>query len=201
MMRIALTQLIISIFILTGCTGKEAKPTQYYVIDPGKYSNAPLTQKTDIKLEVIDLQLPQYLERFHIATREEVNRLRFSDTHQWAENFRKNLIRTLSRNLSSLLNTNDIATPLGRSASVADYRVQVYLEQFEQQIDNSISLVARWQVSSQAQSEPLGIYSADLKGGNELTEGDYDAMVTEMSQQFSELSRLIAKSILEHADK
>lgn len=200
-MRIALILLCISLLLLSGCMGKGTKPTQYYVIDPGAYTNSPLTQHTGIRLEIIDLQLPQYLERFHIATREEVNRLKFSDTHQWAENFRKNLIRTLSRNLSELLNTIDIATPLGRSASTAEYRIQVYIEQFEQDVDNSINLVARWQVSSAAQREPLGIYSVDLTGGNNLTEGDYDAMVSEMSQQFAELSKRIAESVIAEVEK
>ena len=71
-----------------------------------------------------------------------------NNIHQWGENLRKNLLRTMSRTLSQLLSTLDIGTPLNRSASLPDYRVQIHIEQFELESNDKVKLVARWQLSS-----------------------------------------------------
>ena len=55
---------------------------------------------------------------------------------------RKNLLRTMARNLSKLLTTIDIGTPLNRSASTPDYRIQIYIDQFEQDIDKKVKVLS-----------------------------------------------------------
>ena len=101
----------------------------------------------------------------------------------------------MSRNLSRLLSTQDIGTPLKRSSSLPDYRVQIYIEQFEQDIDHKVKLSARWQISENESSEPLGIYSQEMVS-SEIEGDDYDQMVTLMRQLYGELSSKIAESII-----
>jgi uncharacterized lipoprotein YmbA len=153
-----------------------------------------------LAIEIIDVHIPQYLERFHIATRIGENRLKFSETNQWGENLRKNLMRTLSRNLARLLSTQDIGTPLNRSSSLPDYRVQLYIEQFELGIDNKVRLAARWQISATDTMEPLAIYNEEMSGA-EVEQDNYEQMVTSMRQLFGELSMKIAESILAEENK
>ena len=183
--------------ILTGCfgSGGEKIATRYYLIDPIESEPLNFTSEHPLAVEIIDVHLPQYLERFHIATRVGDNRLKFSESNQWGENLRKNLMRTMSRNLSRLLSTQDIGTPLKRSSSLPDYRVQIYIEQFEQDIDHKVKLSARWQISENESSEPLGIYSQEMVS-SEIEGDDYDQMVTLMRQLYGELSSKIAESII-----
>ena len=184
------------LILLVACSGGGNKvPTKYYLIDPVEYDALNFPSDKSLAIEIIDVHIPQYLERFHIATRVGVNRLKFSESNQWGENLRKNLMRTLSRNLSILLATQDISTPLNRSSSLPDYRVQLYIEQFELNVDQKVRLAARWQISATDIPEPLAIHNLEMVG-SEIKTNDYDQMVTSMRQLYGELSSKIAESIL-----
>lgn len=194
------------VIFLSACAGNTSKATRYYLIDPVVYDSnralAPskevslLSDDRPLRIEVIDLHIPQYLERFQIATRTGQGRLAFSDSHQWGENLRKNLLRTLARNLSRVLATHDIGTPLNRSASQPDYRLQVYIEQFEQDIDNTVKLMARWQLTKTGQQEPIGIFALELQGDEAMAANNYDEMVAVMRTLYGQLSEKIATTIL-----
>lgn len=149
-----------------------------------------------MSIEIINLQIPQYLERFHIATRSSESQLEFSESHQWGENLRKNLLRTMARNLSALLSTMDIGTPLNRSASSPDYRVQIHIEQFEQESNNKVKLVARWQLSGKTQTKPSSVFSATLQDEETIVEENYEQIVSVMRQLYGKLSERIAETIL-----
>ena len=192
-------KIIISLFLvclMTGCLGSRSTiPIHYYLIDPVEYSSSSFKTDKPLSIEIISLHIPQYLERFHIAKRVSKSQLDFSETHQWGENLRKNLLRTMSRNLSQLLSTLDIGTPLNRSASLPDYRIQIHIEQFELESNNKVKLVARWQLSSRNKSKPLGVFSAKLQGEKTIKKGNYEQMVSVMRQLYGDLCERIAKTI------
>ena len=196
-----LYKIIISLYLaslLSGCSGVISSTTQirYYLIDPVEYPTISFKTANPLRIEIISLHIPQYLERFHIATRSSESQIGFSESHQWGENLRKNLLRTISRNLSALLSTLDIGTPLNRSASLPDYRVQVHIEQFELESNKKVNLVARWQLSEGTQSKPLGVFSANLQGQEIIKERDYEQMVSVMRALYGELCQRIAKTII-----
>ena len=199
-MRSPLSKIIASVFLaclLYGCSGvSSTAPIRYYLVDPIKYPKEPFKADRSLSIEIISLHIPQYLERFHIATRTSKSQLEFSEAHQWGENLRKNLLRTMSRNLSALLSTLDIGTPLNRSASLPDYRVQIHIEQFELESNQKVKLVARWQLSSKAQSKPLGVFNAELQGEETIKKGNYEQMVLVMRQLYGDLCERIAKTII-----
>ncbi len=199
-LKIVFSSLMLVIFLLACSGGGNKVATKYYLIDPVEYDALNVTSDKPLAIEIIDVHIPQYLERFHIATRIGENRLKFSESNQWGENLRKNLMRTLSRNLSRLLSTQDIGTPLNRSSSLPDYRVQLYIEQFELGIDNKVRLAARWQISATSTMEPLAIYNEEMSGA-EVEQDNYEQMVTSMRQLFGELSMKIAESILAEENK
>jgi len=189
------------VLLLAACSGGGNKvPTKYYLIDPVDSGALNFTSDKPLAIEIIDVHIPQYLERFHIAKRVGVNRLKFSESNQWGENLRKNLMRTLSRNLSILLSTQDISTPLNRSSSLPDYRVQLYIEQFELDVDQKVKPAARWQISATDTLEPLAIHNQEMVGST-IQANDYDQMVTSMRQLYGELSMKVAESILAKENK
>lgn len=199
-LKLVFSALMLAIF-LAACSGGGNKiATKYYLIDPVEYDALNFTSDKPLAIEIIDVHIPQYLERFHIATRIGENRLKFSETNQWGENLRKNLMRTLSRNLSRLLSTQDIGTPLNRSSSSPDYRVQVYIEQFELEIGQRVSLAARWQISAAEMPQPLVIQNEEMLG-TVIEEDNYEQMVTSMRQLYGELSLKVAESILAEENK
>jgi len=193
--------LIFICLLLASCFGGGDKIiTRYYLVDPIDNNSSLLQADNILSIEIIDVHIPQYLDRFHMVTRDSANSLHFSESHQWAENLRENLMRTMARNLSTLLSTSDISTSLMRSSSLPDYRLLIYIEQFELDIDGKVKLSARWQLTG-TETTPLGIHNADLISSLIIEDGDYEQMVITMRELYGELSNLIAESILAEENK
>ena len=183
--------------MFAGCFGGgESIMVRYYVVDPVDPGIIPFVSDQPLAIEIIDVNIPQYLQRFHMATRIGENRLRFSESNQWGENLRKNLMRTMALNLSALLSTTDVSTPLNRSSSLPDYRIHIHIDQFEQDSDGNVKLLARWQLSDDMDSAPLGVYSADLESPEVVAQGDYDQMVSIMQDLYGQLSGKIAETVI-----
>ena len=190
--------LLLLIVGLQGCFGgSKTVPVRYYLIDPVTYPATSIKAVRQMSIAIVDLHIPQYLQRFHIAKRVGESQLTFSDNHQWGESLRKNLLRTLARNLSFLLSTSDIATPLNRTASAPDYHVQVYIEQFELDSDAKVKLIARWQLSSLSSGQTSPIKSFMRESQTVIEAGNYEQMVSAMRELFADLSQQIADSLIE----
>lgn len=179
--------LLVLVILLVGCSGS-APVTHYYVIDP---VNAEAIADIDGRsVQILDLKLPQYLERFQIARRQSSNQLTFASNQQWSENLRKNLYRTMTRNLSDLLGTADVGSAISRSLSAPDYLIRVSIEAFEQGTDGRVVIAARYQISN-AVGEVLTTERFDGSSSKD-TGDDYAEMVAELQQLFGDLCRDIA---------
>ena len=94
--------ILLLIFITGGsliCSCVSRGPdTRFYILDPLPLT-APLVENADpentMSIEIASLRLPQYLERPQIVTRDEGNRLKMAELHQWGGNLRKNMIRVI----------------------------------------------------------------------------------------------------------
>ncbi len=193
------TAALLIAFALAGCMGGGGSSIRYYLIDPVDLSVPGEAQGRGLSIEITDLHIPQYLERFQIVTRDLENRLHLSENNQWGENLRKNLLRTLAQNLAVHLSTIDIGTPLNRSASLPDYRIQIYISQFERDTDGIVRLAARWQISDGSENV-LGMHSAVLDSGTGIEENNYGAIVSSMQDLFGKLSARIAETVMDDED-
>lgn len=180
---------------LSGCLGKGGTTTRYYLVDPVPVSAAePAAQP--LSVEIMDLHIPQYLEKFQIATRSGANGIVYAEYHQWGESLRKNLLRTLARNLSGLLGATDVSTPLNRSMATPNFRIQVHIDQFEQDVDGHVRLKARWQIlTTVTPPAPPATYSAELETGEAFDKGDFAAVVAAMTKLYGDLAQQIAISV------
>lgn len=200
--RAAVSRTLISFFgicllacMLSGCLGGGGDAVRYYLIDPVDSAADADKPARPLAIEITDLDIPQYLERFQIVTRDGDNRLHLSENNQWGENLRKNLMRTLSRNLAERLRTIDISTPFNRSASIPDYRIEVFISSFERGVDGVVRLTARWQISNRSE-QVLGMRSSNLDSGSRVGEHDYAAIVAAMQDLYAQLCAKIADSII-----
>jgi uncharacterized lipoprotein YmbA len=184
---------LLSLLLLAGCLGGGGKSLRYYLVDPVEVgmpaAGAPLA------VEIIDVHIPQYLERFQIAVRTGSGAVSYSDFHQWGENLRKNLMRTLALNLSALLGTTDVSTPLNRSFSKPDWRIHVHIDRFEQDADGTVRLAARWQVIAGEPGSTPATHEASLESDERIGKGDYEGMVAAMRNLYGDLSRRIVNSL------
>lgn len=194
---------ILLLIILGGCSSSGEAPIRYYVVEPVE-QEAMSDQVSSV--QIVDLHIPQYLERFQMVMRSGSNELIFSDSHQWGENLRKNLLRVLSINLSALLGTPEVSTPLTRSRLNADIKVKVFIERFDQTRNGHIILKARYQLvhnnlgGNVAGSAPDKRVPRTYAFSGEVynpSERSYVSMVAYMGQLFNELSTEIARHLID----
>jgi len=187
--------------LLAGCLGSGGNGVRYYLIDPDYSEKLLINQEQQLRIEIIDINVPQYLGKYQIATRSGDNQLKFSENSQWGENLRKNLMRTLARNLSGILSTADISTPISRSSSLPDYTIQINIEQFELGSDGKVSLSANWQLTHSSDEEPRGTYAVLLQSQESINTNDYDKIVALMQEMFGKFSVNIAEIIVSEENK
>jgi uncharacterized lipoprotein YmbA len=150
-----------------------------------------------MSIEIVDLEIPQYLERLQIASRRPDSQLVFASSHQWGESLRKNLTRALARNLTNLLGTAAIGTPANRLSSLPAYRLTVYVEHFERGADGYVHLLARWQLIHRETSETIINSSNEYMSERRIDSRDFAGTVFAMSELLGEFSQTIARRIEE----
>ncbi|MBL6691143.1 MAG: membrane integrity-associated transporter subunit PqiC [Pseudomonadales bacterium] len=182
--------LVCLLALLNACSSDPG--TSYYLLEP--VIEAPLELESDVSLEILDLEIPQYMERFQIASRRADNQVVFSSSNQWGENLRKNISRVLARNLIHELESPAVGTQGSRLSKPADFKAKVYIERFERGADGYVHLVARWQLlAGNSQTIFSGSYSSS--GQNRIDARDYAGTVAAMSALLGEFSREIAREV------
>jgi uncharacterized lipoprotein YmbA len=189
-----LASFVVTMVLLAGCSSS-ADTVRYYLIEPVSVAGA--TNGGDMSIEIVDLEIPQYLERLQIASRRPDSQLVFAATHQWGESLRKNLIRALARNLTNLLGTTAIGTPVNRLSSLPVYRLTVYLERFERGADGYVHLLARWQLIHRETSDTIINSSNEYMSEHRIDSRDYAGTVFAMSELLGEFSQTVAHRIEE----
>ena len=186
---------------LSGCIATTTTTTKLYVLNPLD-SGASLVSKTDLKdslsVEIASLRLPQYLERPQIVTRSGENRLEREEYHRWGGNLKKNMIRVLTKNLSQLLATPNIAIAPHRPPARPDFRVELEVMQFERVSDGQVKFSAQWRLSRGKDLKPLSTRITELASPALPTGSDMEHTVSAMSALIGELSKIIGRAILKH---
>jgi uncharacterized lipoprotein YmbA len=185
---------VVTMVLLAGCSSS-ADAVRYYLIEPVSVAGA--TNGGDMSIEIVDLEIPQYLERLQIASRRPDSQLVFASSHQWGESLRKNLTRALARNLINLLGTAAIGTPANRLSSLPAYRLTVYVERFERGADGYVHLLARWQLIHRETSETIINSSNEYMSERRIDSRDFAGTVFAMSELLGEFSQTIARRIEE----
>ena len=179
-----------TVLLLTGCASGE--PTRYYLIKAVTPSTASMGQHPAI--ELLDVEIPQYLERYQIASRRADNRVVFAASNQWGENLRKNLTRAIARNLINELGTTTVGSPDLRLTGSVDVFIKVFIEQFERGPDGFVYLTARWQLLD-SNRQTLENTSTQLSSSIPVDSMDYAATVSELSNLVARLSHEMVKKV------
>ena len=180
------------LMLLVSCGGSGAV-VRYYVIDP--VTVAQVGELDGRSIQILDIKLPQYLERFQIASRQSANQLTFAANHQWGEALRKNLYRTMTRNLSESLGTPDVGSSISRTLSTPDYLIRVSMESFEQNSNGVAVISARYQVTG---AKGVVLATKTFAASAERnSRGSFDDMVVDLQNLFGELCMHISQTVVE----
>jgi len=185
---------VVTMLLLAGCSSS-GSAVRYYLIEP--VSPANIQNEEAPSIAIVDLEIPQYLERLQIASRRPDSQLVFASTHQWGESLRKNLTRSLARNLTNILGTASIGTPANRLNSPPDFRLTVYVERYERGADGYVHLLVRWQLIHRETNKTIINSSNEYASERPIDSRDFSGTVSAMSELLGEFSRTIASRIKE----
>jgi uncharacterized lipoprotein YmbA len=187
-----LASLVVTMVALAGCSSS-ADAVRYYLIEPVSVASAQ--NESTLSIEIVDLEIPQYLERLQIASRRPDSQLVFASGHQWGESLRKNLSRALARNLTNLLGTAAIGTPANRLSSPPEFRLTIYIEQFERGADGYVHLLTRWQLIHRETRKTIINSSNKYVSERRIDPQDFSGTVFAMSELLGEFSQTVARRI------
>ena len=202
--QLAVLAILLGLF-LGGCSPFGAgtqRQTKYYVLNSmqsGTTPVQPLADLSNIGIGVGPIRMPLYLDRPDIVTRGSLNQVEIADFAQWAGPLQENFSRVLAENLSVLLATDKVGIfPFFRRGST-DYNVTVYVTRFDGMPGDKANLRARWSILDPTRKQSF--YEKHSEIIHPTADNTTEALVAAKSQTLGDLSREIAKAIVEVSRK
>ncbi len=185
--------LLVLVLVQAGCSiGGPSRPSEFYVLnaEPGTPIAGAANRQLVIGLGPV--ALPDILDRPQIVTRPESNRIALAEFDRWGGDLNKALVRVLSQNLMSRLNTDRVLPYPWSSASNPDFQVAVRFFRFDGEPGKSTRVEGVWRLLNASGCE----YSTQRFRIEKQPAGEgYAEFVAAMSDAVADLSQQIAEKI------
>ena len=139
------------------------------------------------------VDLPGYLDRSQIVSRETPHRLEVQEFHQWAEPMESNMVRVLAENIAyQLPGKRVIQYPWG--VTPADLQVVALVTRFDASADKQVRLNVLWGIFGE-DGRQVPLMTKKSRITQTVAGIDNEAMAAAMSRAVGELSREIAAEL------
>jgi hypothetical protein len=176
-----------------GCGGGAAP--QYFALRPeaGAAAGPPLAARPELGLVVGPIELPRYLDRDEVVTRDAAHALVPWDEHRWGGSLRDDVLRVLGDDLGTLLGTTHVAVYPVEPRFPVSYRVLLDVLEFEGVPGQAVTLRARWTVTDGTGVKALAI--AQSRVDQPVAAPTFGALVAAQSAALGSVTREIAARI------
>jgi uncharacterized protein len=192
-----LFSLAVVTLLLAGCASSPA--SRFYTLTPLAQLDAkPSSQETatPLSVSIAPVEIPDYLDRPQIATRDGSNELRLAEFDRWAGSLSENIAVVLAENLSILLGSDRVSVYPGIGAEKADYSVIMRVLRLDCVPGDRVLLKAQWKIFTGRDKKDV---ATSLKTYTEsLSNDSYETMVAAVSHTLEQVSREIAREITAH---
>jgi len=180
-----------SLALLASCGS--TKPSRFYVLSrvPGEADLMQLEGGPKVRLGPVEL--PRYLSRPEIVTREGQNRITLADYDRWAADLQELFSGTLAINLAIMLPSEHVVRFPWEEIVGVDHHLTVAVGQFDVE-DGKAILAARWGIADALRAPTAMHLSYHVEP---VVGDDYEAIVAALSKTLADLSREIADAVLE----
>ncbi len=190
-MRITLPLLALATLCGAGCSWRSPR-IEFYTLSPLAKSEVD-PAAAGPALEVGPATFPTFLQRTQIATRSGENRLVYDESHRWGGSLEQDFLRVLGENLALLMHTERVVVyPIPANFPIA-FRVALDVQRFDGRPGDSVTLKARWTVSSGNRGSALAADASDINVP--VTSNAHEDLVAAHSAAVAALSREIATAI------
>jgi uncharacterized lipoprotein YmbA len=186
--------------LAAGCLGGRTPP-EYFALRPeaGAAAGAPVAQRPDLGLLIGPIEIPRYLDRDEIVTRDTAHRLVAWDAHRWGGSLETDISRVLSEDLGTLLGTTRVVVYPAEVPFPVGYRVLLDVVEFEGVPGQTVRLRARWTVVDGASGRALAVEESRVE--QPVASTSFDDLVAAQSAALGEVTRGIAAKIAELSAK
>ena len=207
-LKSVLSALALSALAATGCA-QQSQPSSFYLLsyEPGSSRAAQTdagpttTDRRGLALGVGPIELPQYLDRPQVVTRDGTNEMVIDEFSRWGGRLSENFTTVLAEALSAELASDRVSIyPWNLSAPI-EYQVTVRVTAFEADAAGASILDARWSVVDVRKQEVMVMarsrYRQPAQPGAVSEEGgiDYETVAAAMSRDVVDFAREIADRI------
>jgi uncharacterized protein len=174
-----------------GCAAKEPL-TSFYVLGQPQKTRSVRGGGTGVFVRRVEV--PTYLAKTGLVTMKGGIQVQYSVDARWAEPLDQGISRAVADALSQNSGLRAYSFSPGAPPPPHNYDVWIRIEKFEGNDNGEVTLQARWEVTTTDSSEAIASRKVFLKR-NGWQPGDYAGLVRFLSQEISEMSRQIARSI------
>ncbi|CAG0934081.1 hypothetical protein RHDC3_02799 [Rhodocyclaceae bacterium] len=167
-------------YTLSSLEHQEAKPAAGQGANPVSVSVAPV-------------EVPDYLDRSQIVTRDGNNGLKLAEFDRWGGSLGENISTVLVENLSALLTSDRVFAYPRLHPEKPDFWVGVRILRLDCVPGDRVELKAQWVVS--AGQEKQGVANGLSTYTEQVGDGRYETLVAAVSRTVGQLSREIAREI------
>lgn len=180
--------LLAGVLLLAGCA---SPPTSFYVLSP--IAAPGPAAATGLAVGLGPVELPDYLDRPQIVTRNSRNQIDLAEFAHWGEPLQDNFIQTLAENLARLPPGQQVSLYPWRRATPLDYQIKIKVIRFDRENGGDSVLDTRWSILSGDGGRELlsraSRYAVAPQGD------DYEATVAAMNETLALFSRDIVAAL------
>ncbi len=184
---------VIATLILAGCAG--SPQARFYLLSPlaPREGDAPPQVPTPVSVGVAPVELPDYLNRPQIVTRDGRYELNLAEFDRWGGSLPDNIASVMTENLSLLLGSERVQTvPRGRGETV-DYTLAMRVLRLDCTPGDQVIMKVQWTLLAGPAGKE-GVTRVTTRT-EKLKDARYDTLVAAVSSSLGEVSREIAREI------
>jgi len=196
-----LIPIILSVGILSGCSGMNPK-TSYYQLSAPALTSIPTTK--DIRVMVGPVSLPALIDQPEIVVQDGTNVVKLFPNHRWAGSLKNDVERVVATNLTKELSTPHVWSYSQSLQTQFNYQVFLDVQSLESQLGREVILDVVWAIKPNNRKEETSSKknvnkAATINGRSRVTEqvanDGFEALVEAQSKAFYKVSLDIAKAM------
>ena len=177
---------------VSGCGS--SPPSSFYTLSPSPLT--PIGSVSDSNIMIGPVDLPDYLNRPQIVTRGNGSELKLAQFNRWAEPLDESIQRMLTRNVSTLLDSDQVVGYPSKQVFGQHYHVPVRIQRFDSDKRGHAVLEAKWGILDSKGDRLAPVQSGRFESQTSNT-NDYNQIVAALDDTVGQLSVAIARTLIE----
>lgn len=176
--------------MVAGCGGSPS--ARFYTLTPLSSPQAPTAAASHLAVTVEPVEIPEYLDRPEIVTREGGNEVKVAQFHRWAGSLGENISDVVAENLGQLLGSDRVLVNSGAYRGKPEYVVALRVLRLDSVPGRQVLLKTQWRVVSGDGRKEITRLSSIAETASDSR---FDTTVAAVNRALNLLSREIAAGI------